>query len=66
MTIGQRILARLAVGMSELKRNPSGVIESAEGATVAVLNNGKVKAYLVPADTYERMHDELDRRHGAD
>lgn len=66
MTVGRRILARLAIGMSELRRSPSAVIESVEGATVAVLNNGKVSAYLVPAETYERMRDELDRQHSAD
>jgi antitoxin StbD len=59
MPVGQRVLARLAVAITELRRNPAKVLSAANGSTVAVLNKDRIAAYLVPAATYERMTDEL-------
>lgn len=47
------ILSPYSASISELKKNPSQLIERAGGETVAILNHNKPTAYLVPADTYE-------------
>jgi antitoxin StbD len=49
-----------SVSITELKRNPSAVIEAADNEAVAVLVHNKPSAYLVPADTYERMVERLE------
>jgi antitoxin StbD len=54
------LLADIGVSISELKKNPSAVIEAAEGAPVAVLNRNTPAAYLVPAKTWEELMDRLD------
>ena len=53
-------MAHVAVSISELKRNPSGVLEDAAGMPVAVLNHNRVMGYLVPAELYEQMMEYLD------
>jgi antitoxin StbD len=49
-----------SVSISELKKNPSAVIEAADGFPVAVLNHNKPAAYLVPAAAFEAMMERLD------
>jgi antitoxin StbD len=49
------IHAGLAVSISELKKNPSGVIKEAGGRVVAVMSHNKPQSYLVPAEIYERL-----------
>lgn len=49
-----------SVSISELKKNPTAVIEGAEGFPVAVLNHNKPAAYLVPAIAFEAMMEKLD------
>jgi antitoxin StbD len=49
-----------SVSISELKKNPSAVIEEAGGFPVAVLNHNKPAAYLVPAAAFEAMMEKLD------
>lgn len=66
MTFGQRILSHLIVGIGELRKHPSRVIEAADGETVAVLKNGRVSAYLVPPATYEWMRDRISASERAD
>ena len=56
----ETILAESSVSITELKRNPSEVIDTADGAPVAVLIHNKPSAYLVPADTYKRMVERLE------
>ena len=55
-----QILARHSVSISELKRNPTAILEQAEGLPVAVLNHNKPTAYLLAAETYEKLMDLLD------
>ena len=50
----------MPVRITELKRNPSAVIEAADGESVAVLVHNKPSAYLVPAATYKRLLDRLE------
>jgi antitoxin StbD len=54
------ILADATISITELKRNPSAVIEAAGDESVAVLVHNKPSAYLVPAATYKRLLDRLD------
>lgn len=54
------ILAGASISITELKRNPSAVIEAADGESVAILVHNKPSAYLVPADTYKRLLDRLE------
>lgn len=54
------ILADASISITELKRNPSAVIEAADGESVAVLVHNKPSAYLVPAATYKRLLDRLE------
>ncbi len=56
----ESILADASISITELKRNPSAVIEAAAGESVAVLVHNKPSAYLVPAETYRRLLDRLE------
>lgn len=56
----ETILSDASVSITELKRNPSAVIEAADSEAVAVLVHNKPSAYLVPAETYERMIERLE------
>lgn len=49
-----------SVSISELKKNPSAVIEQADGFPVAVLNHNRPAAYLVPAAAFEAMMEALE------
>lgn len=59
-SVMQRVEADIAVSVSDLKKNPSAIVENAAGGTVAVLNHNRVMAYMVPARTYEALIDALD------
>ncbi len=54
------ILADAGVSISELKKNPSAVIEAAAGFPVAILNRNTPAAYLVPAKAWEALMDHID------
>tara|TARA_B110000305_G_C19352550_1_gene595047 strand:- start:643 stop:894 length:252 start_codon:yes stop_codon:yes gene_type:complete len=54
------ILSPYTASISELKKNPSGLLEEADGAAIAILNHNRPTAYLVPASRYEQMLDILD------
>lgn len=56
----ETILSGASVSITELKRNPSAVIEAADNDVVAVLVHNRPSAYLVPAETYERLMDRLE------
>ena len=56
----QNILADVAVSVSELKKNPSGVLAGAEGMPVAVLDHNRVMGYMVPAELYEAIMERLE------
>ncbi len=59
----QAIYAKHAASISELKKNPSLLISSAEGHPVAILNHNVATAYLIPAETFERILEALDDQH---
>lgn len=56
----RQILADYSASISELKKNPTALLNEAEGSAVAILNHNTPAAYLVPAETYELMMDMLD------
>jgi len=56
----QQLLAHYSASISELKKNPTALLNEAEGAPIAILNHNKPTAYLVPAETYERLLELLD------
>jgi antitoxin StbD len=54
------ILAGASISISDLKKNPSAVIAAAGGFPVAILNRNTPSAYLVPAEAWEAILDQLD------
>lgn len=56
----ERILAPNSISITDLKKNPTAVIEEAQGEPVAILNHNRPSAYLVPADTFERILEKLE------
>jgi antitoxin StbD len=56
----EQLYANTSVSISELKRNPSAIIQAAEGFPVAVLNHNRPAAYLVPVAAFEAMMEQLD------
>jgi antitoxin StbD len=54
------ILANCSASISELKRNPSALIKKSEGEPIAILNHNSTTAYLIPAETYERLIERLE------
>ncbi|MEY3888685.1 MAG: hypothetical protein RL650_2777 [Pseudomonadota bacterium] len=60
MSVTQIIYARNTVSMTDLRRNPSEVIEVANLAPVAVLNHNKPAAYLISAAAYEEILEQLE------
>jgi antitoxin StbD len=54
------VLANCSASISELKKNPSALIDQAEGEPVAILNHNRPTAYLIPAETYEQLLEKLE------
>lgn len=54
------ILANCSASISELKRNPSALIDQSDGEPIAILNHNKPTAYLIPAETYEDLLDSIE------
>lgn len=54
------VLSVFSASVSELKKNPSGLLEQSEGEPIAILNHNRPTAYLVPASKYEEMLERLE------
>lgn len=54
------LLSSYSASVSELKKNPSRLIEEANGESIAILNHNKPTAYLVPASKYEELMEAID------
>ena len=54
------VLANCSASISELKKNPSALIDESEGEPIAILNHNRPTAYLVPAETYEAIMERLE------
>jgi len=60
MNMTNAIYARSTVSITDLRRNPGGIIDEAGDSAVAVLNHNRATAYLVPAATFEAMMERLE------
>ena len=56
----ESVLANCSVSISELKKNPSALIEQSGGEPIAILNHNRPTAYLIPAETYEALLEKLE------
>lgn len=56
----ESVLANCSASISELKKNPSALIEQSDGEPIAILNHNKPTAYLIPADTYEMLLEKIE------
>ncbi|MCD6390223.1 MAG: type II toxin-antitoxin system Phd/YefM family antitoxin [Desulfobulbaceae bacterium] len=54
------VLANCSASISELKKNPSALIEQSDGEPIAILNHNKPTAYLIPAETYEELLESIE------
>ena len=54
------ILASSSVGISELKANPSAVLEQSDDRPVAILNRNKPVGYLMSAKAWEAICNQLE------
>jgi antitoxin StbD len=59
-TLAKPLLATSAMGVTQLKRNPSAAIREAGDTPVAILQHNTPAAYLISAARYEAMLDVLD------
>ena len=50
-----KIYANYTVSISQLKRNPQALIDDAHGDIIALLNRNRPTAYIVPAETFDRL-----------
>ena len=55
-----KIHADYTVSITELKKNPQALIDNAHGEAIALLNRNKPTAYIIPAETYEKLMDVAD------
>jgi antitoxin StbD len=54
------ILSKFSASISELKKNPSALLNKSEGSPIAILNHNTPAAYLIPAKTYERLLNKIE------
>ena len=56
----EAILATCSASISELKKNPSALIEQSGGEPIAILNHNKATAYLIPAASYGALMEKME------
>lgn len=56
----QTLLASQIASISELKKNPSKLIQNSHGRPIAILNHNIASAYLISAETFEKMMELID------
>jgi len=56
----KQVLSSCSASISELKKNPTALLNEAEGCPIAILNHNVPAAYLIPAETYEWLMDKLE------
>ena len=56
----ESILAPSSVGISELKANPSAVLDASDDRPVAILNRNKPVGYLMSAKAWEAICNQLE------
>lgn len=56
----QTLYATQVASISELKKNPTKLINDAQGMPVVILNHNIATAYLIPVETFEKLMDAID------
>ena len=56
----EHIYANLSASITEFKKNPTALLNRAEGEPIAILNHNKPAAYLIPVSVYEQLLDALE------
>ena len=56
----KQVLSSCSASISKLKKNPTALLNEAEGSPIAILNHNVPAAYLIPAETYEWLMDKLE------
>jgi antitoxin StbD len=56
----KQVLSSCSASISELKKNPTALLNEAEGSPIVILNHNVPAAYLIPAETYEWLMDKLE------
>ncbi len=56
----KQVLSSCSASISELKKNPTALLNEAEGSPIAILNHNVPAAYLIPSETYEWLMDKLE------
>ena len=56
----ESVLASCSASISELKKNPSALIDQSDGEPIAILNHNRPTAYLIPARTYEALLEKIE------
>ncbi len=56
----KQVLSSCSASISELKKNPTALLNEAEGSPIAILNHNVPTAYLIPAQTYEWLMEKLE------
>lgn len=56
----RQVLANYTASISELKKNPTALLNESGGSAIAILNHNKPAAYLVPAEAYELLMEMVD------
>ena len=54
------IHAATTASVTELKKNPMGIVAAGEGFAVAILNHNEPAFYCIPAKAYEAMLERLE------
>ncbi|RPJ16839.1 MAG: type II toxin-antitoxin system Phd/YefM family antitoxin [Desulfobacteraceae bacterium] len=50
-----KIHADFTASITDFKKNPQALIDDANGEAIALLNRNKPTAYIIPAETYEKL-----------
>lgn len=56
----KQLLSNCSASISALRKNPIALINEAKGSPIAILNHNRPVAYLISAETYERLMDKLE------
>ena len=58
----QRIEAHLAVSLSELKESAAQIVNDIDDEAIAILDHDRIRAYMLSAEHYEALLEQLDDR----
>lgn len=55
-----KLLAEYVASITDLKRDPMGIVNAGNGEPLAILNRNKPAFYVVPPEFYEQMLELID------